>query len=496
MLRVFKPNEREFTTNGDVVIKAVKAKVRKEDNGDYYLNVETDLKYVDHIVEGNIIVANTPQGDQPFRINNVSKTKNRITAKCPHVFYDTKNFLVVLCNIENKTCEEALTLLNNSTEPTSIFSVGSDVLGQKTYEFKRKSYYEAIQIVLTQWGGHLVRDNFNIGIKKNIGQDYGVTVSYKKNLKEISCEEDWSNVVTKLLPVGKDGIMLNAINPTDSIYVESDIQYNIPYVKTIAFTQENISESSYSSPTAYKQALVDDLGMKATEHINKNNKPQINYSLKANLERITDIGDIVEVIDERLNIDLVTSVIAFEYDCLLDEYAEVEFGNFKNSIAGLISDLTTLMGQRTNATKGERDIMTRSLNESVTDFATATYNKIALNTANGDGTKLSATDGGGILIGTNVRQIIISGRMTIQSANTSGVRYLRIMKNTDQESNVLGEEQKTISNSTTQTLSITSQVVDVNTGDIIYLWYNTPASTDVVVGSAYGGGTSLTVEAL
>lgn len=58
-------------------------------------------------------------------------------------------------------------------------------------------------------GGHLIRDNWNIKIMNTIGQDNGVIIQYKKNLKEITAKYDWSNVVTKLLHAGYNGILLD-----------------------------------------------------------------------------------------------------------------------------------------------------------------------------------------------------------------------------------------------------------------------------------------------
>ena len=92
MIRLFSATDTTFTSNGDVVLKPLKAKVHKADNSDYYLQLETNLEYLDHIVEGNIVVANTPTGDQAFRISNVSRTKSKISSKCYHVFYDSKNY--------------------------------------------------------------------------------------------------------------------------------------------------------------------------------------------------------------------------------------------------------------------------------------------------------------------------------------------------------------------------------------------------------------------
>ena len=43
MIRVFSPNDKIFTSNGDLVIQTFKAKVHKVDNGDYYLDFEAGI---------------------------------------------------------------------------------------------------------------------------------------------------------------------------------------------------------------------------------------------------------------------------------------------------------------------------------------------------------------------------------------------------------------------------------------------------------------------
>ena len=355
MIRVFGQTDKVFSSNGDCVLRPLKAKVHKMDNGDYYLNLETSLEYVDYFIEGNIVVANTPTGDQAFRIGNVQKTKSKLTSRCNHVFYDSMNYLIADSYVVEKDCNEALYHLNMATEPQTEFTTESNVATVASFRCVRQSLYEAIQTVLERWGGHLVRDNFNIAIKASIGVDNGIIVQYKKNLKEITCDENWDNVVTKLLPVGKDGLLLNEIDPSASIYVESTTQYALPYCKTVSFDQNDIVEEDYPTPEAYKQALVNDLRAQATEYVEINSLPQINYTLKANLEKVTDIGDVVEVIDDRLGIHLLTNVIGFEYDCILEQYTEIEFGNFSNTLSGLVGNLTqsidrTVSGQIVEAT--------------------------------------------------------------------------------------------------------------------------------------------------
>lgn len=346
MIKLFGATDNLFSSNGNKTIIPLKAKVHKEDNKAFYLDLETDLSYIDDIVAGNIIVAPTPQGEQAFRISSATATKNKLSAKCYHVFFDSKNYLIEDSYVVDKNCNDALDHLNSSTSDLSPFTTLSDVNDTNSYRCVRKSLYEAINVLLDRWGGHLVRDNFTIKIMTSIGQDNGVTVRYAKNLKNITCETNWDDVVTRLLPVGKGGILLNALDDSADIYVESDIQYDIPFTKTVSFEQD-INEEDYTDDNgdldeeAYTQALINDLHNQAINYVNTNDIPKVNYTLKANLEKITDIGDIVEVIDERLKINIITNVISFVYDCILGKYTEIEFGNFTQKLSGLINSITT-----------------------------------------------------------------------------------------------------------------------------------------------------------
>lgn len=347
MIKLFGVSDKLYSSNGDKIILPTRAKVHKEDNGEYYLDIETSLDYVNDLVEGNILVAPTPQGEQAFRITNPQKTRKKITVKAYHVFYDSKNYLIADSNVVDKNCNDALDHLNNATDTQSPFTTLSNIMTVDSYRCVRTSLYDAIQTVIERWGGHLVRDNWNIKLLANIGQDNGVTVRYAKNLKEINCTENWDDVVTKLLPTGTDGIMLNELDDTIDPYVypSSELMYDIPYTKTIAFeqtiNQDNYINAETGQPdvTAYKQALIADLRAQAQAYIDINCLPKVNYTLKANIDKITDIGDIIEVIDERLNIDLITSIISYDYDCILGRFAELEFGNFKKKLSNLTQNI-------------------------------------------------------------------------------------------------------------------------------------------------------------
>lgn len=335
MIKVFSPTDTTFETNGDAVINATRAVVHKVDNGDFYLEIEAPIDYIDYFQANNIIVVPTPQGDQAFRLMApFEMTRKKIKAKAWHVYYDSNNYIIADSYVVDMNCNAALDHLNDATDNQSPFTTLSDVPTINSFRCVRKSLNEAIFTVLERWGGHLVRNNFDIQIRTVIGQDNGVTIQYKKNLKEIVVSEDWSAVCTKCLPVGKDGFIL------DELYLYSTTQYDIPYTKTVTFEQD-INEDDYPDTDSYEAALREDLINQCTAYLEKAQYPSISYTLNANIDKITDVGDIVEVYDERLGVNIVAAVVSFDYDCILGQYTQVEFGSTGASLSNLTSNITS-----------------------------------------------------------------------------------------------------------------------------------------------------------
>lgn len=242
--------------------------------------------------------------------------------------------------VVDKSCNDALDHLNNATDTLSPFTTFSDVEAVASFRCVRKSLEEAISTVLERWGGHLVRDNWNIQIRQNIGRDRGVVLSYGKNIVNIKWQEVWDEVVTKLMPVGKDGLML-----PETWLEAGETLYEIPYTKVLHFDQSEIEQENYKTEDgepdidAYNEALTNDLRQKGINHLNANVVPKVNYTLNAYMHDISDIGDTIYVKHPKCKIDLVTNVIALEYDVLLGRIVKVEFGNFRNTLKNLMNTM-------------------------------------------------------------------------------------------------------------------------------------------------------------
>ena len=84
MIKLFDYGDTVFnTSNGDRIIEASKCNVTKGDiaKGEYYVDLETSVKYSDILVQDKIIVVPTPIGEQPFRLNNPQKKSDKLIFK-------------------------------------------------------------------------------------------------------------------------------------------------------------------------------------------------------------------------------------------------------------------------------------------------------------------------------------------------------------------------------------------------------------------------------
>jgi len=165
MIKLFGISDRDFSFGCDKILKPLKAVVVKEDNGEYYLEIEAGTEYSEDLTHGRIITAPTPTGEQAFRIRNPEKTKKKISFKAYHVYYDSENYLIKDSYVVNKDCSGALNHLNAAAE--SPFTFSSDISTTDSYRCVRTSLKEAVDTVLE----HRRRQRRNGALRKKFKGD-------------------------------------------------------------------------------------------------------------------------------------------------------------------------------------------------------------------------------------------------------------------------------------------------------------------------------------
>lgn len=321
MIKIFNENDRDFSTNGNVVIKPLKCKERKKKslNG-WYIEVEVDIKYANYILEDKLCVVKTKSKVRPqaFRIENPKKNNRTISFTANHVMFDAKRYHLFDIRPTNQNGQNALSYINERTDDISPFKVFSNVESISTAYFIRKNLLEAWEIIEERWDGVFDADNWDISFLNKIGNDNGETISYGNNMQGIQIFEDWSNVCTKVCPVGYDGITL------PEKYLESDIKYKIPYTKTIDF------ETKIEDEEKTEEKLVEELRENATQYLENNKYPKVSYEVTSNINQNMEIGDTIHV--KHPLIMLQTEVLEYEHNILTEKIELLIFGNYTRDV--------------------------------------------------------------------------------------------------------------------------------------------------------------------
>ena len=371
MIRVYDPTERLFDHNGIKSLHPLFAEITKVDNGDYYITLEDVLANLEYYQKGMIVRVSTPWGVQGFRCDNPAIQNNRITCKAWHLTYDAKNYLIKDSNAVNKNCNDALNHFNDNTDIASPFTVSSDITALVTTRAVRRSLFEIFELFIStdRYGGHWDRDNFDFNIKANIGQDRGVVLSYNKNITDMQVSENWDDVCTKILPYTTNGEVAILLDDT---YVElAEELYSIPFTKTVKF--DNVYQiKDFASEEDFLTATKEWLKMRAEAYLEEHKLPLVNYSVSANLNNVSDVGDIIHVKHPRCNVNITTNVISVMYDVIKGKYSKIEFGNFKKELKNFSQVITAEVKKETEEQINEARVL---LGEELAE-ATAKINSV------------------------------------------------------------------------------------------------------------------------
>jgi phage minor structural protein len=353
MIKLYKPNETDFTHNGIGILddNIYEPVIEETLNGVYVFSFKYPL-FAPHGLEIDgqyLIKAPTPDGDQLFRVANPAPSNGELHAFCYHIFYDLVDNFIEDTNIVNKTGLGALDQVKGALQYPTRFDFYSDVSKLANARLVRKNPVEFLldggqdNSFLSRWGGELLRDNFNVRMLNSRGRDRGVVIQHKKDLLGYEADVDWQSVITKIMPQGADELLLPEKYVTSTLvnkYVNPKIRkIDFPDVK--AKTGDNANdEEALPLPDALNKLRAEALAMFNEQHVDQ---PLATYKIKfqelsqteeykdlAVLQRVY-MGDTVTVQHLEEGIDVKAKVVSYKYDPLNDEYTDITLGNYKES---------------------------------------------------------------------------------------------------------------------------------------------------------------------
>ena len=347
MVTIHEKNSTTFDTLGLGALLPSLCTVKEELNGLYELELEHPYdewgKWED-IEKERILVASTPRGKQPFRIYHIKPDMNGIQVNARHIFYDLLDNLCLSVSVSGSP-QSVLNAIKNAFAFSMPFTFSTSMSGTGSVSASKVNPIAALlsddedaSSFVKTFGGEILRDGFNVSMKTSIGQDRGVAIRYGKNLVGLEISEDISEVATRIYAYGKDGVAMSG-GYRDSPYINS---YRYPKIHVF----EDSSLAYYELPDAVQNLFAEGCDL-----------PKVN--IKANFQMLTQteeykeyavleevqLGDVVTVSNVKMGFHKKAKVISYKWDCLLEQYNEVELGDF-------VADLTS------SVTSGEKSFLT------------------------------------------------------------------------------------------------------------------------------------------
>lgn len=390
-MKIYDSSTIDFTNNGyGFLTDILSAKVTEELNGDYYL----DMVYVlngnlsEYLVQDNIIQCKVEDGtNQLFRIKRVVKDYTKIQVYAQHIFYDLLNNMILDTAPTSLTCQSFGEWILSKTNFPTNFTFESNISDSASARYVRRNPVEAIMgdlenSMVNIFGGDLLRDNFIINMLARRGSQNGITLLFGKNINEIKITIDNTSVITRLLPLGFDGLML------PEVYVDSPIinDYLTPRIAKVEFSNikydpESTEDDAYTNIedayTALRNAALElfnndvDLAQVNIKidwiELSKTNEYK-NYQAIETLH----LGD--SVTSNILGINYETRVVKIIYNVLTDSIDNFEIGTIQRSIGTSINVNTQKIEQinPTSILQSAKDSATAQINSALGGYIVKT----------------------------------------------------------------------------------------------------------------------------
>ena len=367
MITVHDRTATTFTATGLGVLdrEIINPIVTEELGGEFSLTFTypADGPATQHLVLENIVAAPVPSLEQRqgFRISEVVTTLDGfLEVSAFHVFYDLAANLIADTYVVNKTATGALRqILRAANTKHGLTATSSDTVTRSSARLVRMPITAALMDVgednsfASRWGGELMRNNWLIHHTPRRGANHGVVIRDRKNLTGFESSIDFSTVVTRILPVGYDGLLL------PELYVDSPKlgDYVVPRIRVIRYGQvkaitdkDNPREGELPLDQAHAQLRRLAAAEFSARHVDE---PSASYKIRfadlsqtreyADLARLetVEIGDTVTVRHADLGFALTARVVAYEYNPLTLQYISVELGTVARKFTSVTRQVKT-----------------------------------------------------------------------------------------------------------------------------------------------------------
>lgn len=330
--------------------------------GEYILEFEypKNVKYAEYLINRNIIKAL----GQAFRIENVQPSLEGYKVLARHIVFDLRDNYLIDVAPTKKTAQEALNwILEHAYFKTNFYATGDCTKIESARYVRKKlssAFWDEDNSILNKFGGDPEYDNYHIILHNYRGKKTGIEIREKKNLTGFNMNIDMSTVKTKIMPVGRDGLLLpeqfvdsplinNYANPKiDSLELDIGVDEETTVEQAYQLMRDAVNVEFNNGLDKPKVSLqVDFVELSKTEE----------YKNYQNLETVS-LGDTLKFYMPSLNQKANIRVIKTVKNALNGRIVSLELGNE-------IPNIVTSQKQNNETMKNQ--IMTSALEQARID---------------------------------------------------------------------------------------------------------------------------------
>ncbi len=373
MINLYEENESNFKHNAYVLNEALKVETEEEINTGFNTNIlypVNDNKDISSmLVPGAIVKIPTwdKRENQLFviRRSKPSLDNMNIDIFAQHILTTRlENNVVLDTNIVGKIRREAVAQVLNNTFNKHNFTTGNKDTNTTTNNLRivRYSALDALigdkdNTIVNRYGGELEFNNFEVSIVDSIGEDKGINVTYTKNIIGATMTLEDTDLITEIVPLGKDGLML----PEKSIKASNFNSHN-PFTRIVEFSNIGVVEAETDSGgniTNSDEIITTEqvyklLRQACLDKFNKEHVNQISFNLDLDFVELSDcitfgdndysnidsrvaIGDIINVNIKPFGIVEKGRVYKIKRDAITGELLGCEVGYKIKSLTDTIN---------------------------------------------------------------------------------------------------------------------------------------------------------------
>ena len=175
-----------------------------EANSKYQLSFKfpTNNPLWEELVEETLLLADDLHGEQEFIIFEVEKHHGYITVYANQVATLLNNYSITELSVNNASGDRVMRSLVSSIIREHKFTFSSDIANTHSLNLKNVTVATALfkdkHSILSQWGGDLIRNKYDIRLLSNGGATKEALFMYKKNLKSYQQKKSIKDLRTRI----------------------------------------------------------------------------------------------------------------------------------------------------------------------------------------------------------------------------------------------------------------------------------------------------------